>query len=215
MRSNYKQITITLDDKKYLDWKSYLTNKLKENQSCLIKLNCKDLLLSCKDISSIIEISKKWNCKIIIFLSESPETIVSVQALGYRSHLILETCSNSSIEETDTDPSSFHTNFHQGTVRSGEYVESNGDLLILGDVNPGAMVKAEGNIMIWGRLLGTAHAGNKGNSKAKISALQLRPLQLRIATKVARGPQEKPQIGLAEQATIESESIVISPLKGI
>ena len=67
--------------------------------------------------------------------------------------------------------------------------------------------------MIWGRLLGIAHAGSQGNSKAKISALQLLPVQLRIASKVARGPQEKPQTGLAEQATIQNENIVISTLE--
>ena len=81
-------------------------------------------------------------------------------------------------------------------------------MLILGDVNPGAIVSAEGNIIIWGRLLGIAHAGSKGNFRATISALQLRPVQLRIANKVARGPEEKPQPGLAEQATISSEKII-------
>ena len=58
------------------------------------------------------------------------------------------------------------TNFHQGTVRSGEYLDSPGDLLILGDVNPGAKVSAEGNIIIWGRLLGIAHAGSKATYAA-------------------------------------------------
>ena len=69
--------------------------------------------------------------------------------------------------------------------------------------------------MIWGRLLGIAHAGSKGNSQATISALQLRPVQLRIANKVARGPQEKLQFGLAEQAKIDSEKIIIRPLDSI
>ena len=64
--------------------------------------------------------------------------------------------------------------------------------------------------MVFGRLLGIAHAGNEGDQNAKISALQLRPIQLRIANTIARGPQEKPQRGLAEQAKIESETIVIS-----
>ena len=102
---------------------------------------------------------------------------------------------------------------HEGTIRSGDRISSNGNLFIIGDVNPGAMVLAGGNIIIWGRLLGTAHAGSKGNSKATISALQLRPVQLRIAEKVARGPKDKPQIGFAEQARIDSEEIIISPLE--
>ena len=80
-------------------------------------------------------------------------------------------------------------------------------------MNPGAKVSAEGNIIIWGRLIGIAHAGSKGNSEATISALQLRPVQLRIAKKVARGPKEKTQLGIAEIARIDSEDIIISPME--
>ena len=65
--------------------------------------------------------------------------------------------------------------------------------------------------MIWGRLLGIAHAGKDGNHKAKITALQLRPVQIRIAQKVARGPKEHPEEGYAEQAIIEKGVIVIKP----
>ena len=87
------------------------------------------------------------------------------------------------------------------------------DILIVGDVNPGAIVLAGGNIMIWGKLRGIAHAGRDGNASAKITALQLRPLQLRIANKVARGPKEKPEEGFAEEALIEEGIIVIKPAR--
>ena len=86
-------------------------------------------------------------------------------------------------------------------------------MLLLGDVNPGAKVSAEGDVMVWGRLRGTAHAGKSGNDQAKIVALQLRPLQLRISNKVARGPEEQPQEGFAEEALIESGQIVIKPAR--
>ena len=92
-------------------------------------------------------------------------------------------------------------------------LEADHDLLILGDVNPGATVSAVGNVMIWGRLLGVAHAGKHGDSQAKITALQLRPVQLRIANKVARGPEEKPDEGLAEEASVEEGVIVIKPAR--
>ncbi len=148
-----------------------------------------------------------------ILSSTSSKTIVSTQSLGYKSQFSFENCLDNILNTNDKDLTFSRTNFHQGTVRSGEYLDSPGDLLVLGDVNPGAKVSAEGNIMIWGRLLGIAHAGSKGNSQATISALQLRPVQLRIAKKVARGPKEKPQLGLAEQARIDSEEIIISPLE--
>ena len=161
----------------------------------------------------MVAISNQYNCKVISFCSTSSKTIVSSQSLGYKSQFIIENLSNETLKINEKNLSFSKTNFHQGTVRSGEYLESPGDLLILGDVNPGAKVSAEGNIIIWGRLLGVAHAGSKGNSKATISALQLRPVQLRIAKKIARGPKEKPQPGLAEQAKIDSDEIIIYPLE--
>ena len=151
------------------------------------------------------------NSKIISFFTTSSETAISSQSLGYRSHFIVESSSNKALKTNYENLNFSKTHFHQGTLRSGEYLESPGDLLILGDVNPGAIVSAEKNIIIWGRLLGIAHAGCKGDHEATISALQLRPVQLRIATKVARGPNDKPQIGLVEQARIDSEKIIISP----
>ena len=91
---------------------------------------------------------------------------------------------------------------HQGTVRSGDHLEAEGSLLVLGDVNPGARISAAGHVLVWGRLRGMAHAGCRGDRRARIVALQLRPLQLRIADAVARGPEELPPAGLAEQAVL-------------
>ena len=213
MDLNNQKIIINIDDKEYLNWEMCLKSQLKTLKSCNLEIDSKNLDLSCTDISVIIEIANRYNCKIIGFCSTSSKTIVSSQSLGYKSQFILGNHSNEKLKINEKSLTSTKTNFHQGTVRSGEYLDSPGDLLILGDVNPGAKVSAEGNIIIWGRLLGIAHAGIKGNTKATISALQLRPVQLRIAKKVARGPKEKPQVGLAEQASINSEEIIISPLE--
>ena len=210
---NHK-IIINIKNNNYQDWKSCLRNELKEANSKIIEINCENLCLSCKDILSIIEIANKFNCSIIRFLSSSLETIISSKALGYQSQLVDNQFFKKSAS-CDIASSSETIQFHKGTVRSGEYLESQGDLLIFGDVNPGAIVCAEGNVIIWGKLLGIAHAGSKGNSKAKIAALHLRPLQLRIADQVARGPNEKPKLGFAEQATIESDKITISVLDNL
>mgnify|MGYP001254373161 CR=1 FL=1 len=208
MNSNYEKIIINIDDNKYNNWKLCLKNKLEKINSKNIEIDCRSLQLSCNDILELITMSNEYNCRIISFCSTSSKTIISSQSLGYKSHFIVEDHLN--INNKDFHPSK--TLFHQGTVRSGEYLDSPGDLLILGDVNPGAIVSAEGNIIIWGRLLGIAHAGSKGNSKSTISAIQLRPVQLRISNKVARGPKEKPQQGIAEQAKIDSDKIIILPL---
>ena len=212
MNSNNQKIIINIEDRNYANWKIDLKNKLKTLKSNNLEINSKNIDLSCKDISEIIAICNQYNSKIICFCSSSPKTIVSAQSLGYKSQFIIENSSRNTSEINKKNLTFSKTHFHQGTVRSGEYLESPGNLLILGDINPGAKVSAEGNIIIWGKLLGIAHAGTKGNSNATISALQLRPVQLRIAEKIARGPKEKPQLGLAEQAKIDSEEIIISPL---
>ena len=64
---------------------------------------------------------------------------------------------------------------HEGTVRSGDRISSNGNLCIIGDVNPGAIVSAKNNIYVWGKLLGIAFAGNTGNNNASIASLYLKP----------------------------------------
>jgi septum site-determining protein MinC len=100
---------------------------------------------------------------------------------------------------------------HKGTVRSGNRISSNGNLCIIGDVNPGAIVSAKNNIYVWGKLLGIAFAGNQGNDRAYITSLYLKPLQLRIADVIAIGPQDKPKNYYPEIASIDKQTIIIEP----
>lgn len=71
--------------------------------------------------------------------------------------------------------------FIKGSLRSGQKIEFEGSLVIIGDVNPGAQVIAGENIIVLGQLRGLAHAGAKGNRDAVIEAVEIDSLQLRIA----------------------------------
>ena len=73
------------------------------------------------------------------------------------------------------------TKFHRGSLRSGQKLEADGSLVILGDVNSGAEVMASDNIVVLGALRGLAHAGAKGNKQAIIAAGLLDTVQIRIA----------------------------------
>ncbi len=75
-------------------------------------------------------------------------------------------------------------------IRSGQVVEVTGDLLLIGDVNPGGTVKASGNIFIMGSLKGIAHAGCEGNEEAVITASVMKPSQLRISDHINRAPDQ-------------------------
>ena len=101
---------------------------------------------------------------------------------------------------------------YSGTVRSGDRISSNGNLCIVGDVNPGAIISAKKNVYVWGKLLGIAFAGEGGDKSSFISSLYLKPLQLRINNVVAIGPKDKPKNFYPEIALLEKESIVIKPL---
>jgi septum site-determining protein MinC len=72
------------------------------------------------------------------------------------------------------------------TVRSGQVIKHAGTIVILGDVNPGAELIAEGNVIVWGKLRGVVHAGASGDANATVGALSLAPTQLRIGTLIAR-----------------------------
>lgn len=77
-----------------------------------------------------------------------------------------------------------------GIVRSGQVLHHDGDLLFLGDVNPGGTIVCTGDIFILGSLKGMAHAGIEGNEEAVIAASYLAPTQLRIAEIISRPPDE-------------------------
>lgn len=135
---------------------------------------------------------------VVQVVSADAHTRVAAAALGLR---WIAPSHNSEVSEPDLSSSAGLT-LHRGTVRSGDRLEAEGSLLVLGDVNPGAGLRAVGHVLVWGRLRGVAHAGCNGDTSARIVALQLRPLQLRIADAVARGPAEPPPPGLAEEARL-------------
>lgn len=102
------------------------------------------------------------------------------------------------------------------TLRSGNVVRFDGDVLVFGDVNPGGQVVATGNIVVLGALKGVAHAGASGDEDGFILAFQLRPTQLRIARRIAIAP-ERPDAGapfLPEMASVIDGQIVIEAYKG-
>lgn len=79
----------------------------------------------------------------------------------------------------------------QRTLRSGQSIRYGGNVVIIGDVNPGAEVTATGNIMVMGALRGVVHAGAGGDEKAVIMAFRLEPTQLRIANHITRPPDNE------------------------
>ena len=151
---------------------------------------------------------KKLNISYVHIYSNIRETIVAGKFLKIDSTFIKEKelkklFLNSSNKQEDI--------LHKGTVRSGDRISSNGDLFIIGDVNPGAIISAKKSVFVWGKLLGIASAGEDNNKNSSIASLYLNPLQLRINDVVAIGPKDKPTNFYPEIAILENQSIVIKP----
>ena len=118
----------------------------------------------------------------------------------------MEQASRSARESEDTL-------FLRRTVRSGQAIHHPSNVVVLGDVNPGAEIVAGGDIIVWGVLRGMVHAGYPDNENALVCSLQLAPVQLRIAHLLSRPPegfeaQPRPEIATIRQGQIVVETWV-------
>ena len=147
-------------------------------------LVCDDRLLSLPDLRAIAELLQQAQQPLVRVEAREALSLVPAAALGLETALITEAVPELSRPAAEAND----LTIHRGTLRSGDHLQVDGSVLVLGDVNPGARVSANGDVRVWGRLRGIAHAGQAGNTAARVVALQLRPLQLRIADAVARGP---------------------------
>jgi len=114
-----------------------------------------------------------------------------------------------------TDDSSENTILIQKTLRCGQSFYYNGNVVVLGDVNPGAEIKATGSVVVMGALRGMVHAGIGNNESATVAAFKLQPTQLRIAGHITRAPEgeddsaERPEIARIKDGVVTIEALHI------
>ena len=174
-----------------------------------VKIFAINELITSHQLSKLKIIFDKINIYSLCIYSNNRDTIIAGKSLKINSTFIKEQEIKKKVLILDSKNK--EDILHEGTVRSGDRISSNGNLSIIGDVNPGAIVSAKKNIFVWGKLLGVAFAGNDGNNNASIASLYLNPLQLRIADIVAIGPKEKPKNYYPEIAVIDNKTINIKP----
>ena len=183
------------------------------NKNTKAILYCNETKISCDELEVLLEFLKKSDIKLTNIYSSSRETVITAKSLkinGIFSDRNFDKF-DLRIEEHRDDKDITHF----GMVRSGDQLSSNGNLFIIGDVNPGAQISAKKNIYVWGKLSGVAFAGKNGDNQSTISSLYLNALQLRINETVAIGPKEKPKNNYPEIALLERGKIVIKPLINI
>ncbi len=116
--------------------------------------------------------------------------------------------------------------FYKGTLRSGQVLDCESSIIILGDINPGAKVISKGNIVVLGALKGNAYAGANGNEQAFVAALEMEPIQIKIGDVIGRSAdkvqnvkrrgKKKPIPAEPQVAIVKDGNIYIEPItKGL
>jgi len=189
-----------------------------------IILDAGDRVLSTAECEKLKEIlGSKFNLIISAVRSSSDKTRKSAEEAGWKvespqhpqQKKVQEKAEPEKVEEVK-EPlrRESDTLLHKDTLRSGQGIWHRGNIVIVGDVNPGAEVIATGDVVVMGKLRGIAHAGAEGDTRARIIALNLRPIQLRIAGYIGRSPDlDLKTDKVPEIAQVEDGNIVIHKLK--
>ena len=199
IKGNKDGINITIDMKKFADFNEMLEALVKKLSRGKDFYKGTTLILKC-DMSNIT----KDNIQII------KDSLLKEIELK---DIILKDLESEKEKEVKVFSGVYEgkTKFIRKTVRGGQCINYQGNIVIIGDINSGAEVTATGNVIVLGRIAGTVSAGSNGNKKAVIAAFLLQPEVLRIADLLAISPDdiEKPQY--PELAKIKDGAIIVEP----
>jgi septum site-determining protein MinC len=174
-----------------------------------VHLMAQDRLLDGQKLQAIADALLEVQLQLQRVYTTRRQTAVAAAAAGYS---VEQQPPTYSLNQTPSEPAQLLAEplYLQITVRSGIEIRHPGTIVILGDLNPGGEVVAAGDIFVWGRLRGVAHAGADGNRNCRIMALQMEPTQLRIADAVARAPETPPSQFYPEVAYVTPGGIRIA-----
>jgi septum site-determining protein MinC len=166
------------------------------------------------ELTSVKALLERRGLTLMVVQTSSQTTYDSAQALDLRTTVPEDLLAIANEDILDTIPIDSEEQGTSGvmlrrTLRSGRTVHSRGHVVVVGDVNPGAEIVATGDIIIWGKLRGTVHAGAEGNMNAIICALDMSPNQLRIADLIATSPSDKNRKVRPEVASVRDDRIVV------
>jgi septum site-determining protein MinC len=149
-------------------------------QGARLALDVGTNVLHVNELSALRDQLSESGVSIWAVISESPTTEKTAQLLGLATRISKPRPQESvSYDTPRVDEGT--AMFIQKTLRSGTRIEYPGHVVVLGDVNPGAEVVAEGNVIVWGRARGMVHAGAAGNTDAVICAIEFLSPHVRIA----------------------------------
>ncbi|AUS99645.1 septum site-determining protein MinC [Nostoc sp. CENA543] len=173
-----------------------------------VHLIAHDRLLDTRQLQQLAETFSEAQLHLKSVATSRRQTAIAAVTSGYSVEQLQPETILSSEPKVTANPQA-DALYIEMTIRSGVEIRHPGTVILLGDINPGGMVVADGDILVWGRLRGVAHAGASGNRECLIMALHMEPTQLRIADAVARSPEKLPTQFFPEVAHITDRGIRI------
>ncbi len=181
-----------------------------DTKVCLV---AQDRLLDARQLQTIAETLDDAQLSLSVVSTNRRQTAVVAAGSGYsveQNDSVRPLIDSQDTSGKTLTPSLAEPLYLQSTVRSGVEIRHPGTIVICGDLNPGGKAIAAGDILVWGRLRGIAHAGAQGNHQCRIHALRMEFTQLRIADAVARPPKLRPRKWTPELAFVTTDGIKLA-----
>lgn len=176
-------ILITLGDGNWEEIQSQLLSQIDEKtkffKGAKVAIEIGERVLHAAEMGKLRDTLSGREVKLFAILSTSQVTDVNAESMGLetRKSVLKENPTGFVSTVLDGDPAILL----KKTIRSGTLIKYAGHVLVDGDVNPGAEILSTGSIFIWGKLRGSVHAGSGGSESEVICAMELDPINLRIA----------------------------------
>jgi len=205
-------LLVTLDGAAWPELETIFVKNVDERssffQGARVALNVGAIELRVAELSALRDQLSERGIALWAVLSESSVTETTAQNLGLATRLTKPhpVDVRDAVEGLPENSSKWI----KGPLRSGGRVLFEGNVVVMGDVNPGAEIVAGGSVIVWGRLRGVVHAGAQGDEKAVVCALELAPTQLRIAGDIAVSPKKQGK-NQPEVASLKDGQLVAEP----
>ena len=206
-------LLINMSEGEWSDLEQTLLSHIDEQGDFLkgaqITLEIGNQILKAADLGHLRDVLSERGIILRAVLTNSPTTEIAAQDLGLATRLSKPRPERST-RPLDTKLIGDEAVLVQRTLRSGHNINYFGHVIVVGDVNPGAEIIAGGNVVVWGRLRGTVHAGADGDQNAIICAIDLSPMQLRIADQISVAPSQKKK-SQPEIARLVDKQVIAQP----
>jgi septum site-determining protein MinC len=187
-------LLVTLGDEDWPDARAALLDQVQERAEFLrggrLILDVGNHILRAAELGQLRDTLSEKGIALWAVLSYSPITQETAQTLGMATRLN-RPAAEKAARPLETSLVGDTAVLVRRTLRSGFSVQHTGHVIVIGDVNPGGEIVAGGDVVVWGRLRGTVHAGADGDDLAVVCALDLSPTQLRIAGQIAVPPRRR------------------------